>query len=211
MKISPAKENILKRVRNALSQSVQLPFPNSEGNNSVFKTENEGLELKFAEEFARLQGKFIYCTSKQELVENLQALAEHKEWSQVYCQTPALLKAFKLGQLPFINKGDMHSAEAAITDCEYLIARTGTMVLSAAQPSGRALPVYTPVHLVIAYTHQLVFDLKDAINRLKDRYNGELPSAISFATGPSRTADIEKTLVVGVHGPKEVYVFLVDE
>ena len=105
----------------------------------------------------------------------------------------------------------MHSAEAAITDCEYLIARTGTMVLSAAQPSGRALPVYTPVHLVIAYTHQLVFDLKDAINRLKDRYNGELPSAISFATGPSRTADIEKTLVVGVHGPKEVYVFLVDE
>jgi L-lactate dehydrogenase complex protein LldG len=211
MKISPAKENILKRVRNALSQSVQLPFPNSEGNNSVFKTENEGLELKFAEEFARLQGKFIYCTGKQELTENLLALAAHKEWNHVYCQTPTLLNAFKLAQLPFINKGDMHEADAAITDCEYLVARTGTMVLSAAQPSGRALPVYTPVHLVIAYTHQLVFDLKDAINRLKDRYNGELPSAISFASGPSRTADIEKTLVVGVHGPKEVYVFLVDE
>jgi L-lactate dehydrogenase complex protein LldG len=211
MKISPAKENILKRVRNALSQSVQLPFPNSEGNNSVFKTENEGLELKFAEEFARLQGKFIYCTSKQELIENLQALAAHKEWQHVYCQTPELIKTFKLAGLPFINKGDMHSADAAITDCEYLVARTGTMVLSAAQPSGRALPVYTPVHLVIAYTHQLVFDLKDAISRLKDRYNGELPSAVSFATGPSRTADIEKTLVVGVHGPREVYVFLVDE
>lgn len=211
MKVSPAKENILKRVRNALSQSVQLPFPNSEGNNSVFKTENEGLELKFAEEFARLQGKFIFCTGKHEVLENLQALAAHKEWNQVYCQTPSLLKAFKLGQLPFLNKGDMHSADAAITDCEYLIARTGTMVLSAAQPSGRALPVYTPVHLVIAYTHQLVFDLKDAISRLKDRYNGELPSSVSFASGPSRTADIEKTLVVGVHGPKEVYVFLVDE
>ena len=211
MKISPAKENILKRVRNALSQSVQLPFPNSEGNNSVFKTENEGLELKFAEEFARLQGKFIFCTGKQELIDNLQALAAHKEWNHVYCQTPSLLNAFKLDQLPFINKGDMHQADAAITDCEYLVARTGTMVLSAAQPSGRALPVYTPVHLVIAYPHQLVFDLKDAINRLKDRYNGELPSSISFATGPSRTADIEKTLVVGVHGPKEVYVFLVDE
>lgn len=211
MKISPAKENILKKVRHALSQSVQLPFPNSEGNNSVFITEHDGLEMKFAEEFARLQGKFIFCTSKNEVVDNLSALAANKEWEQVYCQTPALLQQFQLNRLPFMNKGDMHSAQAAITDCECLVARTGTMVLTAAQPSGRALPVYTPVHIVIAYTHQLVFDLKDAITRLKEKYHGQLPSAISFATGPSRTADIEKTLVVGVHGPKEVYVFLVDE
>jgi len=45
---------------------------------------------------------------------------------------------------------------------------------------------------------------------LKEKYNQRLPSSISFATGPSRTADIEKTLVVGVHGPKQVYLFLVD-
>lgn len=211
MKVSPAKENILKRVRNALSQSVQLPFPNSEGNNSVFNTGHEGLELKFAEEFANLQGKFIFCTNKNELLDNLKALAAHKEWSQVYCNTPALLNELRLQQLPFINKTDMHEAQAAVTDCEYLVARTGTIVLSAGQPSGRALPVYTPVHLVIAYTHQLVLDVKDALIRLKEKYNGQLPSAISFASGPSRTADIEKTLVVGVHGPKEVYVFLVDE
>lgn len=211
MKVSPAKENILKRVRNALSQSVQLPFPNSEGNNSLFVKEHEGLEMKFAEEFARLQGKFVFCTSKAELLENLQALAETREWSDIICQTPSLIKDLQLNQLSGLNKGDMHSAHAAITDCEMLVARTGTIVLSAAQPSGRALPVYTPVHLVIAYTHQLVFDLKDAIARMKEKYQGDLPSSIHFASGPSRTADIEKTLVVGIHGPKEVYVFLVDE
>ncbi|MCW3462709.1 LutC/YkgG family protein [Chitinophaga nivalis] len=211
MKISPAKENILKRVRNALSQSVQLPFPNSEGNSSVFKTENEGLELKFAEEFTRLQGKFVFCTSKAELMDNLRLLCENKDWHNIYCQTPALLKMLHREELPALNQGNMHEADAAITDCEYLVARTGTVVLSAAQPSGRALPVYTPVHIMIAYTHQLVFDLKDAFNKLKDKYGQHLPSAISFATGPSRTADIEKTLVVGIHGPKEVYVFLVDE
>jgi L-lactate dehydrogenase complex protein LldG len=211
MKISPAKENILKKVRNALSQSVPLPFPNSEGNSSVFVKEHEGLEMKFAEEFARLQGKFIFCTSKSEVVDNLLALAESKEWTDVLCQTPALMKQLQLQKLPFINKGDMHSAAAAITDCEFLVARTGTIVLSAAQSSGRALPVYTPVHIVIAYTHQLLFDLKDAIFHLKEKYQGDLPSSISFASGPSRTADIEKTLVVGIHGPKEVYVFLVDE
>ncbi|GEP95358.1 LutC/YkgG family protein [Chitinophaga cymbidii] len=211
MKVSPAKENILKRVRNALSQPVQMPFPNAEGNNSVFETAHEGLEIKFAEEFTKLQGKFIFCSSYDELAENLQALVENKEWTHVHCKTPSLQKVLEPYKPAYLNVGDERTLDAAITDCEYLVARTGTIIMSAAQPSGRALPVYTPVHIVIAHTHQLVFDLKDGIARMKEKYPGQLPSMISFATGPSRTADIEKTLVVGVHGPKEVYVFLLDE
>lgn len=211
MKVSPAKENILKKIRNALSQPVQLPFPNAEGNNSVFHTEHDGLEIKFAEEFSKLQGKFIFCSSRDELAENLQALVENKEWTHVHCKTPKIDKMLQPYNPAYLNVGDMHTLDAAITDCEYLIARTGTIILSAAQPSGRALPVYAPYHIVIAHTHQLVFDLKDGIQKMKEKYPGQLPSMISFATGPSRTADIEKTLVVGVHGPKEVYVFLLDE
>ena len=46
---------------------------------------------------------------------------------------------------------------------------------------------------------------------VKKRYQGDVPSVLSFATGPSRTADIEKTLVVGVHGPREVYCLLVED
>jgi L-lactate dehydrogenase complex protein LldG len=56
-----------------------------------------------------------------------------------------------------------------------------------------------------------VFDVKDAFEFLQQKYGEQLPSQISFATGPSRTADIEKTLVVGVHGPKEVFCFLLDK
>jgi L-lactate dehydrogenase complex protein LldG len=84
-------------------------------------------------------------------------------------------------------------------------------VLSAAQQSGRAISVYAPIHICIAYTNQLVFDIKEGLHLLKEKYGEALPSLITFATGPSRTADIEKTLVVGVHGPKEVYLFLVDK
>jgi L-lactate dehydrogenase complex protein LldG len=83
--------------------------------------------------------------------------------------------------------------------------------MSTAQTSGRTVSVYAPIHICIAYTRQLVYDIKDALQTIKNKYGDHLPSLISFATGPSRTADIEKTLVVGVHGPREVYCFLIDE
>jgi L-lactate dehydrogenase complex protein LldG len=70
--------------------------------------------------------------------------------------------------------------------------------------------VYAPIHICIAYTHQLVYDITDSLVQFKNEL-AFMPSMISYATGPSRTADIEKTLVVGVHGPKEVYCFLVDK
>lgn len=83
--------------------------------------------------------------------------------------------------------------------------------MSSAQASGRTTSVYAPVHICVAYTSQLVYDIKEGLQILKEKYAGKLPSLITLATGPSRTADIEKTLVVGVHGPKEVYVFLVED
>jgi L-lactate dehydrogenase complex protein LldG len=82
--------------------------------------------------------------------------------------------------------------------------------MSSAQESGRTVSVYAPVHICIAYTSQLVYDIRDGLEMLSVKYKDRIPSFITMATGPSRTADIEKTLVVGVHGPKDVYVFLVD-
>ena len=82
--------------------------------------------------------------------------------------------------------------------------------MSTAQESGRTVSVYAPIHICVASTNQLVYDVKDALQKLKEKYTGNIPSLITFATGPSRTADIEKTLVTGVHGPKEVYCFLVE-
>jgi L-lactate dehydrogenase complex protein LldG len=69
--------------------------------------------------------------------------------------------------------------------------------------------VYAPIHICVAYADQLVYDIADSLVQFKNNPAG-FPSMISYATGPSRTADIEKTLVVGVHGPKEVYCFLID-
>ena len=210
MKISPAKENILKKIRKALSTPVPLPFPQSEGSNSVFQAPTDDLEIVFAEEFSKLQGRFVYCANDSEMISQLSGLIQQMDWKEIYSVEDELID--KLSKLGFNNfsKKPLAQSDAAITGCEILIARTGTIVVSTGQQSGRTTSVYAPVHICIAYMSQLVYDVKDGIQFLKDKYKGNLPSSITFATGPSRTADIEKTLVVGVHGPKEVFLFLVD-
>lgn len=202
---SAARNNILKRIRAALTHSTRLPFPQSEGATSIFQPLQQDIVVEFAEQFTQLQGKFSFCTSQKEVTEQLEVLCGQHQWNKIYCT----LNKWKL-QLPAkLLTDDIVICDASITHCEALVARTGSIVLSAIN-SGRIASVYAPVHICIAYTSQLVYDIKDALILLKERHNGNLPSLISFATGPSRTADIEKTLVVGVHGPKEVYCFLID-
>jgi len=211
MKVSPAKVNILKRVRNALSQPVQLPFPQAEGNRSLFHADQQEPEIVFAENFTKLGGKFIFCESYRELAGTLKQLAETKQWKHVVCKELVLLHELESYLLGFINPpSPTGELDGGITTCECLVARTGSVVISSAQPSGRTGSIFPPVHIVIAYLNQVVWDIRDALVLVKEKYNGELPSMVSLQTGPSRTADIEKTLVVGVHGPGEVYVFLLD-
>jgi len=211
MNVSSAKENILKKIRKALSESTPIPFPQSEGTHSVFQPSKQDLEIEFAEQFAKLQGKFVFCIDHKELVGQLNALTATQGWKNIFCREEKLRKTLQdQGLGGTLTNKDLGESDAAITTCETLVARTGTIVLSSANASGRTASVYAPVHLCVAYTDQLVYDIRDALVGLKEKYGQQLPSLMSFATGPSRTADIEKTLVVCVHGPKQVYLFLVD-
>ena len=210
MNVSSSKENILKKIRQALSASTPIPFPQSEGYQSVFTPSTQDPEIEFAEQFTKLSGKFIFCEDHQELAAQLNALVAHQSWTKIFCLEDKLKAILKDHRFDHFGASDLAGCEAAITSCELLIARTGSIVLSAAGPSGRTVSVYAPVHICVAYTDQLVYDIKEGLQLLKEKYQQNLPSMITLATGPSRTADIEKTLVIGVHGPKEVYLFLVD-
>lgn len=210
MGVSPSKENILKKIREALSHSTPLPFPQSEGNQPVFQPLEQEIEVEFAEQFNKLQGKFIYCINQQELAFQLGSLVKKQDWQKVYCVEDKLIEYAATTISDRVVKKDLANCDVSITGCQYLVARTGSIVMSSAQVSGRTTSVYAPVHICIAFTNQLVYDIKDALQAAKDKYGNKLPSLLTFATGPSRTADIEKTLVVGVHGPKEVYLFLVE-
>ncbi len=210
MKVSSSKEKILKKIREALSNPVPLPFPKSEGTDSVFQPPKDDLEIIFAEEFTKLLGKFAFCVNETDMKLQLMKLAAEKKWKNLYCVESELLKKFN-GKGVFDSGTSLADCDASVTTCEFLIARTGAIVMTSAQQSGRTVSAYAPVHICIAYTDQLVYDTRDALKLLKTKYSGNIPSFITFAAGPSRTADIEKTLVVGVHGPKEVYLFLIDK
>jgi len=211
MKASSAKENILKKIRQALANPVPVPFPASEGNNSLFQPLQKDIEVEFAENFTGLLGKFSFCVDEKELAQQLKFLAISQKLNSIYCNEEVIKSSLSTNGFNQFNATDLASCDASITGCELLIARTGSILLSSAQKSGRTTSVYAPIHICIAYTNQLVYDIKDGLQFLKEKYNNNLPSLITLASGPSRTADIEKTLVVGIHGPKEVYVFLVDK
>ena len=210
MQISPAKENILKKIRQALVNPTPVPFPQSEGNSNVYAAPTQENEIEFAENFGRISGRFIYCADNTEMTTQLQQLITSNSWAQVFCRESQLLKILQDPLKGILIKEDLPEADVSITTCEALIARTGSVMMSSAQESGRTVSVYAPVHICIAYTSQLVYDIRDALEMLSAKYKENIPSFITLATGPSRTADIEKTLVVGVHGPKDVYVFLID-
>ena len=210
MESQGSRSKILNKIKQALKEPVPVPFPEQVADTPIFIPTEEELTIGFAEKFTELLGKFVYCADEAELVDQLTKLIHSQGWTKVYSREAGWLDDMKGYNFDPVNSDDLDSCDVAITLCDHLIARTGTIVLSTNQLSGRTASVYAPIHICIAYTHQLVFDISDSLQLFKNE-EAHLPSMISYATGPSRTADIEKTLVVGVHGPKEVYCFLVDK
>jgi L-lactate dehydrogenase complex protein LldG len=103
----------------------------------------------------------------------------------------------------------LEKCSVGITACDALIAQTGSILLTARSAGGRALSVLPPHHLVIARADQLVPDLPAAFALLSARYVKNYPSFMTLITGPSRTGDIERILVLGAHGPKNLTVILI--
>ncbi|MCD4683564.1 MAG: LUD domain-containing protein [Bacteroidales bacterium] len=212
MQETTSREKVLKKIRNALISKKENPFSSLDFESSVYQPFADSLDVTFALEFTKVSGKFIYCENDTELKGNLVSLIGENKWEHVFCLDSEIKNILDKAGISFSSDdADFNKMQVGITRCEYLIARLGSIMISSKQTSGRRLNVFPESHIVIAQTSQIVSDLKDALNNIKEKYNNNLPSLVSVITGPSRTADIEKTLVMGAHGPKELYVFLVDQ
>jgi len=103
------------------------------------------------------------------------------------------------------NARDIFSFEVGISSAQAAIAETGTLVLDSACERHRLVSLVPPVHIAVVNASAIVETLGDALALLQQK---EISPAITFITGPSRTADIELTLAIGVHGPQELYVIV---
>ena len=169
-------------------------------------------DVQFAIKLNESGGTFIYCANEKDVTDNLQALIEQKEWKNLFCMDKKILGLLSQSGIDISsNPEEFNSVNVGITSCDFLISRTGSVMVSSGLGSGRQIFVFPETHVVIAYTSQVVPELKDALTGIKKKYAGNFPSQITVITGPSRTADIEKTLVMGAHGPKNLYVFMVDD
>jgi len=209
MEESTSREKVLKKVRHALIYKTDNPFPKVDFDSPVYMPMHDTPDVNFAQEFTKVGGVFIYCDNENEVATTLAALYTECGWHNIYCAEPEFQFMLTQAGVPFdSDEESIQNLKVGITGCEFLIARLGSIMVSS--KNSRRLNAYPEVHVVIAYVHQLVDDLKDAFDAVQTKYSGKLPSMLSVITGPSRTADIEKTLVMGAHGPRELFVILVE-
>ena len=220
---NPSREAILGRIRSSLKTPAPHPAPPM--GVPVFLPVEDPLE-RFREECA---GNLVECTVSAGPAETADAFAtvlaslpDGDVWLQDTPELRAIMQAAcaklswggdpnlpsRTGAVRWSSEGRPNEeAQATVTLAEVLVAGTGSFFVSSAN-GGRAGSVSAPVHVVYARLAQLVPDLDSAFARLYESGTTSRNSFVGLITGSSRTADIEKILVLGAHGPRRVVIIL---
>lgn len=212
MNESTSKEKVLKKIRNALINKQDITTKNVDFVSTVYSKQEEVAEVEFATNLVASGGTFVYCADEHEAIENIVTLINKQKLKGVLCTNKYICESLANNSIDTLSyETDFSKVLTSITTCEYLISRTGSILVSSASGSGRRLMIFPETHIVIAKASQVVSEIKDALKGIKKRYQNILPSQITLITGPSRSADIEKTLVIGAHGPKHLFVLFIDD
>lgn len=208
-----AKEKILKKVRQALIFKSKARYANLDLESNVYAQppSHEPILETFARNFTQAGGQFVFCDNRFDFIDKLLTLTERKKLKNMLCRENDLQHLLKESGLTFLHEQtQLEKAGYALTSCESLVARTGSILLSASK-NGRGIIAFPPVHIVMGFTSQVVMEMKDAMQNIRNRYGRNTPGMLCFATGPSRTEDIDNTMVQVAHGPGELFVFLIDD
>jgi L-lactate dehydrogenase complex protein LldG len=222
------RANILARIREALQ--VPAPKPGGYGHAPSLTIGGRPVEQAqrwlpqggdtfeeqvehFRKASVELKTDFHLVNSLDEARHTLTEICATEKWQRAATHagklTDALCPSLKLPLLRTDRSYDMNELEqcdVGIGECDALVAQTGSIVVNSRSSGGRALSCLPPHHVVLARRDQLVRDLFAAFALVKQKFADTAPSMISVITGPSRTGDIERILVLGAHGPKKLTV-----
>ncbi len=190
----------------------------------ISNRDEQELAKQFELELTRVGGCFHIARTADAVCDYIENLVSIKQtetviaWNAAVISETGLSKRLSSAGVQFISNDEHHSDEEfinkaihagiGITAVDYAMADTGTLVLVTGRGRARSVSLLPPVHVAILKPDQLISGLDELIPQLNNWSGRELASAVTFITGPSRTADIELTLVVGVHGPQELHVIL---
>ena len=187
-------------------QSVTGPSP------ELYTAIDGSLTAAFRENAEKVNAMVTLADTEEELIKSVAAWISGNGWKELVCEETRLRKMFLENGFPFpLSEKVTDSSEVAITGCESIIAQLGSVIVSSAQSGSRKIFIFPPVHIVVANSSQLSETLEDGYLKTILKYGDHLPSFISVITGPSRTADIEKTLVLGAHGPVQLHIFILND
>jgi L-lactate dehydrogenase complex protein LldG len=213
-------DDVLDKVRRALGRTAPLTQPPVPPPIDESITRLAIATGTLAQQFARMceENKMhVTLTSPDELPEKLADFLRNEKVRRVALAGGGILEklnlAASLRQAGFdaqlwrhLTLDDLYDFDCGVTNVDFAVAETGTLVVRASPAHGRALSLVPPIHVAVVEQANLLQDLVDLFQSLTSQGLG---SAVSLITGPSKTSDIEMNLVVGVHGPMKVQVFLV--
>jgi L-lactate dehydrogenase complex protein LldG len=209
--MNSAKNNILARLKAAQEKRGEIEVKSPDFTSPIYLPLNESLRQEFKTNLENIGGQVIFCRSKSDIAGQVKSICEEKNQNHLFCTDP-ILRHILGDTVEIVSDESLFTKlNIGLTGCEFLVAHLGSVMISSAQISGRRLNVFPETHIVVSHESQLTDYLEGAIEKLQIKYKNKLPSLISNITGPSRTADIEKTLVMGMHGPKSLIVIISEE
>jgi L-lactate dehydrogenase complex protein LldG len=222
------QDSVLDDVRRALGRSATTaPVPLEPFIEPTVQVDLSELIARFIEEATAVRANVHRVSDKLQYVDKLAEICAENKGQEIALSGAELFTEIDLaaafaarGFSTIVNGETDHeklvarlaNCGAGVTAVDYAIAETGTIVLSSDEPNALLVSLLPPVHIALVRAPQIAVSLDEVISKLsKEKIGGADPSrSVTLITGPSRTSDVELVLSIGVHGPKELHVIILE-
>jgi L-lactate dehydrogenase complex protein LldG len=208
---------MLARIREHLAASAGIAHevlaPPPTIRSAAKESATDNLVELFRHALEGVNGHCIIVRDETEAAENLKQLIEHYQAQRIAVSDSPLVQRLLPqsagGAEILVNPAasELFDCDAGISSAQWAIAETGTLVLESQRERHRLVSLVPPVHLAVVEAGRIRRTMAEVLGAVNQP--GQLSRAVTFITGPSRTSDIELTLAIGVHGPGQLHVIVI--